>query len=261
MNDTLTFLVPAFREERTIETLLERVLAVATETVGFQKEIVVCDDGSNDQTAERVRQVAHRDPRVRLVVHAKNQGKGAAVRTALASARGSWVVIQDADLEYDPQNIVPMLALAKAGARAVYGSRFLASRHPQGMQRANWICNKLLTATANVLFQMSITDEATCYKLVRTDVLRSLDLESTGFELCPEITAKLGRRRVRIEEVPIHYSARSVAQGKKIRWTDGVKALSTLLRYRMTPDRAPALLASSPHRAREAQRSTLLFDL
>ncbi|HEY5923851.1 MAG TPA: glycosyltransferase family 2 protein [Kofleriaceae bacterium] len=233
MTDTLTFLVPAFREAATIATLLERVLAVPTEQVGFGKEVIVCDDGSDDQTADRVREVARRDPRVRIVVHARNQGKGAAVRSALANARGNWAVIQDADLEYDPQNILPMLELAKAGAQAVYGSRFLANGHPEGMCRLNWLCNKLLTLTANVLFGMSITDEATCYKLVRTDVLLSLGLESKGFELCPEITAKLGRRRIRVHEVPIHYSGRSVAQGKKIRWTDGVKAISTLWRYRL----------------------------
>lgn len=229
----LSVLIPAYQEERTIRELLDRVLAIDIESVGWDKEVIVCDDGSTDGTAELVAEVAARDPRVRLVRHPQNRGKGAAIRTALEAATGDYCLIQDADLEYQPEDYPRLLDAAAAGSDVVYGSRFLTASHPQGMALPNWLANRILTATANVLYDLGITDEATCLKVFKTDLLRSLELRCEGFEFCPEVTAKLGRRGVAISEVPVAYTARSGEQGKKVRWTDGFEAMWVLLRHRL----------------------------
>lgn len=229
----LSIIIPAFREEATIAQVLERVSSVNTQAAGFEKEIIVCDDGSTDGTAALVEACASRLGGIVLVKHARNRGKGSAIRTALERATGEFVLIQDADLEYDVDDYPAMLAAVNAGADVVYGSRFLSAAYPSGMQPANWVANRVLTTASNVLFGVGITDEATCFKVVRTDLLRSLGLTCQRFEFCPEVTAKLGLRHVRIAEVPIRYSARSVAAGKKVRWTDGVEALWVLVRHRV----------------------------
>jgi dolichol-phosphate mannosyltransferase len=229
----LSILIPAYQEEVTIGEILRRVAAVDTERLGFKKEIIVCDDGSADRTSALVEEEAARDSQIRLVKHAKNQGKGMAIRTALESARGDFVLIQDADLEYDVGDYPALLEQINRGAEVVYGSRFMAKARPDGMHGANWVANRVLTITANVLYGMSITDEATCFKVFRTDLLRSLDLECTGFEFCPEVTAKLGRRKIPIVEVPISYTARAIEEGKKVRWTDGVEAMWVLVKHRI----------------------------
>lgn len=229
----LSVLIPAYMEERTIEEVLRRVLAVDTESLGFAKEIVVCDDGSSDRTAEIVETLATEDDRVRLVRHPTNRGKGAAIRTALAAARGDYCLIQDADLEYEPDDYPRLLEAARGGADVVYGSRFLDSERPQGMKTANFIANRVLAITANLLYGLNITDEATCFKLFRTQVLRDFDLECERFEFCPEVTAKAGLAEIAVVEVPIRYSARSVAEGKKVRWTDGVEAMWVLVKNRL----------------------------
>ena len=230
----LSILIPAYGEERTIAAVLEQVVDIDTEAVGFDKEIVVCDDGSQDNTVAIVAKFAQQDPRVRLVQHEKNRGKGAAIRTALAVASGDYCLIQDADLEYEVSDYPALLEPIRThGAQVVYGSRFLANSHPTGMQPANLLANRILTITANLLYGVSITDEATCFKVVKTDLLRSLGLECEGFEFCPEVTAKLGRKRIKIAEVPIHYRARDVEDGKKVRWTDGVEAMWVLIKHRL----------------------------
>ena len=226
----LSILIPTFQEERTLGILLGRILAADTEALGFAKEIIVCDDGSTDGSAGLAEAAARADGRVLLVRHERNLGKGSAIRTALEGATGEYCIVQDADLEYDVANYGEILRAVLAGAEVVYGSRFLERRWPQGMQVANFLGNRLLTRTANLLYGLELTDEATGPKLFRTDLLRSLGLRSTGFEFCSEVTAKLGRRGVRIVEVPVRYSARRRAQGKKLRLRDGVMALWTLLR-------------------------------
>lgn len=235
----LSIIIPAYQEERTIGEVLQRVRSVDTESLGFDKEILVCDDGSTDGTVAEVDKVAATDPRVVLVRHEVNRGKGAAIRTALDAATGEYVLIQDADLEYEVDDYPALLRPLLDGAEVVYGSRFAANPHPEGMRRSNFVANRVLTTTANLLYGVHITDEATCFKVFRTDLLRALELECTGFEFCPEVTAKLGLRKVPIAEVPIQYRARTNAEGKKVRWTDGFEAMWVLLRHRLrrTPGR------------------------
>lgn len=229
----LSILIPAYQEERTLGEVLRQVGNIDTEAVGFAKEILVCDDGSTDGTVQVIQRQMAEDSRIRLVRHAQNRGKGAAIRTALAEARGDYALIQDADLEYEVSDYPALLAMVNDGADVVYGSRFLNGTRPSGMRPANYLANRILTHAANLLYGLSITDEATCFKVFRTDLLRSLELECEGFEFCPEVTAKLGRRKIAIAEVPIHYRARNIAEGKKVRWTDGVEALWVLVAERL----------------------------
>jgi glycosyltransferase involved in cell wall biosynthesis len=229
----LSILIPAYQEEATIGEILRRVTAIDTTAQGFDKEVIVCDDGSADQTYAIASKLAEADPAIHVVRHPENRGKGAAIRTALEHARGDYVLIQDADLEYEVSDYPALLAPAAAGADVVYGSRFLANPRPTGMKTANYLANRILSVTANLLYGLSITDEATCFKLFRTELLRGLELECTGFEFCPEVTAKLGRRNIKIVEVPIAYTARAIAEGKKVRWTDGVEAMWVLIKHRI----------------------------
>ncbi len=232
----LSILIPAYQEDATIAEILARVAAVDTESLGFDKQIVVCDDGSRDRTHALAvaAAAAAKDARITVVQHEKNQGKGAAIRTALAAATGDYCLVQDADLEYDVADYPALLREVNNGARVVYGSRFMANPRPTGMRTANYVANRMLTVTANLLYGMAISDEATCFKLFETKLLRELALTCTGFEFCPEVTAKLGRKKIAIVEVPISYSARAIADGKKVRWTDGVEAMWVLVKHRLS---------------------------
>jgi dolichol-phosphate mannosyltransferase len=223
----LSVIVPVFNERDHVMELIDRIRAV-----GVEKEILVVDDASTDGTQQILREkVDGQIEGVRVFYHAENQGKGCCIRTALPHATGRYTIIQDADLEYDPQDYHPILeAFEEREAAVVYGSRFLRG-WPQ-MRFANRMVNRLLAWMVRFLFKTPMTDEATCYKAFRTDVIQSIPLTCRRFEFCPEVTAKLIRRGHRIVEVPIRYEARSMAQGKKIRWTDGVAAIWTLLKYR-----------------------------
>ena len=229
----LSILIPAYMEERTIAEVLERVLAVDSESLGFEKQVIVCDDGSTDRTAAIAEEISASDDRVLVVRHEKNRGKGAAIRTALDSAQGEYCLVQDADLEYDPEDYPRLLARAAEGADIVYGSRFLEAERPEGMKTANYVANRILAISANLLYGLNLTDEATCFKLFRTEILRSFDLKCTGFEFCPEVTAKAGKAGIEIVEVPIAYQARSIEDGKKVRWTDGFEAMWVLVKNRL----------------------------
>lgn len=229
----LSIIIPAYQEAGTISQVLKQVISIDTAALGFAKEIIVCDDGSTDGTAAQVAATAAQDPRVTLICHAHNRGKGAAIRTALAHATGDFVLIQDADLEYWVDDYPALLRPLLHGAPVVYGSRFLTTSRPAGMHWTHYLANKLLTWTANALYSLNLTDEATCFKVFRADLLRKLNLTCVGFEFCPEVTAKLGLRRVPIIEVPIRYRARSHREGKKVRWTDGLQALWVLLKHRL----------------------------
>jgi dolichol-phosphate mannosyltransferase len=229
----LSVVIPAFNEERTIRLLLDRV-ALAP----YAKQIIVIDDGSTDGTAAVVEDWLAAKPAgaledVELLAHTRNQGKGAAIRTGLQIARGEVTIIQDADLEYDPQDYPALIEPICAGfADVVYGSRHLTRRRTLGPW-PNRICLRLLNVAVLVLYGVRVTDEATCYKAFRTAVLKSLDLRCQRFEFCPEVTAKLCRRGIAIREVPISYVPRTAAEGKKIGWRDGIEAFWTLLRWRV----------------------------
>jgi glycosyltransferase involved in cell wall biosynthesis len=231
----VSIVIPAYQEQATIAEVVQQVREIDLSDLAIEKEIIVVDDASTDATVAEVEAAVQGDARVRIVCHERNQGKGAAVRTALGVASGEVTLIQDADLEYSVQDYRSLLIPMLDGADAVYGSRFLRRRWPKGMHTANFIANKLLTTTANLLYGHRISDEATCFKVFRTSLLRDLDLECDGFDFCPEVTAKLGLRRVNIVEVPIRYIARSAAAGKKVRWTDGTRAMATLIRLRLSP--------------------------
>ncbi|MFH1150976.1 MAG: glycosyltransferase family 2 protein [Actinomycetota bacterium] len=224
----LSVLMPVHNEEGTVDEIIARVRAVDLGDV--EKEIVVVDDASNDATAARLE--AYRgDPDVTVVTHPTNRGKGAAIRTALSRATGDMVIIQDADLEYDPGDYPRLIApIVEGRADVVYGSRFAGS--VDNMAFPHWLANKILAWTATILFFHRVTDEATCYKVLRTDLLRSFDLSCERFEFCPEVTAKTLRGGFRLVEVPISYHARTIEAGKKIRWTDGLEAVWTLVKFR-----------------------------
>lgn len=219
----LTVLIPAYNELDTIEATIERV-----RNSPVDKEIIAIDDCSTDGTRELLARI----PGIRLVLHERNMGKGMAIRTGLMHASGDIVIIQDADLEYDPADFPAMIEPIVSGeADVVYGSRFLSAR-PK-MRLPNYVANRVLAVAASILFRARITDEATCYKAFRADLIKAIPLTCRRFEFCPEVTAKILRRGIRIKEVPIRYEARTVAEGKKIGWWDGVVALWTLVKYRL----------------------------
>ena len=225
----LSIIVTVFNEERTLRQILDRLVALP-----IDKEIIAVDDASRDSSPSILREYADRGALI-LLGHTANQGKGAAIRTGLAAARGEYTVIQDADLEYDPSDIVTMLQTARdRNAEAVFGSRIMGASSGISYRRYYW-GGRLLTLLANLLYPVRISDESTCYKMVRTDLMKSLGLTCRRFEFCPELVAKLGRRKIPIVEIPIRYSPRKIEEGKKIRWHDGAIAIWTLLKYRLLP--------------------------
>ena len=220
----LTVLVPALNEEATIRQVIERVLAVPLAT-----QVVVIDDGSTDRTPEILKEFGER---IVVVRNERPQGKGAALRKGLEKALGRVVVVQDADLEYLPEELPSVVRPILDGTESVvYGSRFTRGL-PKSMALPNKVVNVLLAWAVRLLYWRPMTDEATCYKAFRTDLVRRMDLQCTRFEFCPEVTAKAIRMGERIREVPISYTARTTLEGKKIRWTDAPHAFWTLLRYR-----------------------------
>ena len=224
----LTVIVPVYNEVGTIDRLLRRVLAAP-----YEKQVVVVDDGSTDGTTE-VLEKWEGHPQVELLQHSKNRGKGAAIRTGLELAQGRFTIIQDGDLEYDPEDYRRLIEPLLSGeAQVVYGSRYLRRK---GAPRQRWGLFRCGVAVLNVcvrlLYRARLTDEATCYKAFPTALLRAMELECERFEFCPEVTAKACRLGLTIREVAISYDARSVQAGKKIRWTDGLEAMATLWKWR-----------------------------
>jgi glycosyltransferase involved in cell wall biosynthesis len=225
----LTIIMPVFNEQDTLREILRQVRAV--ELPQFEKEILAVDDGSTDGSAEILADEARLGD-TRVLHHPTNRGKGAAVRTGIAQATGDILLIQDADLEYDPRDYPALIQPIAEGSQAVvYGSRFLGSR--QKMLFWHWLGNRLLTITTNVLFGAVLSDMETCYKAFRADVMRGIPLHSRRFELEPEITAKVLKRGYHILEVPISYRGRDFHQGKKISWRDAPVAFWTLIKYRL----------------------------
>jgi dolichol-phosphate mannosyltransferase len=232
----LSVIVPAYNEEDTIVEAVRRAIdadvkvRIDGRSERVEKEIIVVDDASTDATLERLGDLESNQ--VVILKHARNRGKGAAIRTALERATGDVVIIHDADLEYDPNDFGKLVEPIFAGqAEVVYGTRFRGGR-PPGMRLSNWVANRILRGVANLLFGGRISDEATCYKALRRDLTSSLGLSCERFEFCPEVTAKLLRRGIAIGEVPISYKARGARSGKKIGYKDALEAVWTLVKYR-----------------------------
>ena len=226
---TLSVLIPVYNEKATVLQLLD---AVQQAPLDLDKELVVVDDGSTDGTRDILRALDR--PGVRVILHAQNRGKGAAIRTALESATGDFVIIQDADLEYDPNDYGAMTGpLVDGRADVVYGSRFLGGPH-RVLLFWHYFGNILFTLLANVLYNINLSDMGTCYKAFRRTVLEGTPLRSERFGIEAELTAKFCKKRLRIYEVPISYSGRTYEEGKKITWKDGFAYLGALLRYRVT---------------------------
>lgn len=221
---SISVIIPAFNEQATIGDLLKKVISV-----NIHKEIIVVDDGSTDQTAQIVRKFP-----VKLIQHKVNRGKGAAIRTGLMEAKMDVVVIQDADLEYDPEDYHIMMVPFRYGFDAVYGSRRLNVYNNPFSSWLFYMGGNALTYLTNVLFGLKLTDSSTCYKIVRRDIIQNLGLTCERFEFCPELTSKLAKKGVRIFEVPIRYYPRSHDEGKKIGWKDGVEAAKTLLKEKFS---------------------------
>jgi len=221
----LSIIIPVYNEKANIAAVID-----AVKTVDLPKEIIVVDDGSTDGTSEILESYKD-DETIRIHSSVLNFGKGTAIRVGLKYVTGDIVVIQDADLEYDPQQIPELIKpIAEDKADVVYGSRFKGSI--KGMKFANWLANRILVIAANVLYRAGISDEATCYKAFRADIIKSLQLKCTRFEFCPEVTAKVRKRGIPIHEIPIHYTGRTVAEGKKVTWKDGFEAIWVLIKYR-----------------------------
>jgi glycosyltransferase involved in cell wall biosynthesis len=229
----LTIIIPVYNEKTTVEEILRRVQAAPTP--GFDKEIIVVDDGSSDGSGELLERLS-REQGFRLLRHPRNRGKGAAVKTALAQASGDLVLIQDADLEYDPADYVRLLAVSGPDAPVVYGSRYLGRFG--GASTLYGLGGRLLTRFMNLLFGTSLTDINTCYKLFRTDVIKGLDLQADGFEFCEEATAKALRAGYAIKEAPISYNPRKKSEGKKIRLRHGLRSFWTIVKYRLGKQRS-----------------------
>jgi len=224
----LSVIVPVFNERTTLVEVIRRMRTVELPD-GIDREIIIVDDGSTDGTRDVLRQLG--DSTVRVLHHDGNYGKGAAVRTGLKVASGDYVLIQDADLEYDPEDWPKMIAPVQRGrAAVVYGSRFTGER--RNMLFLHWVGNRVLSLVTNVLYNTTLSDMETCYKLVDRSLMLELDLRSKRFDIEPEITAKILKRRIRIYEVPISYMGREFDEGKKITWRDGFAALWTLAKFR-----------------------------
>jgi dolichol-phosphate mannosyltransferase len=225
----LSIVVPVYNESRTVAEVIDRLLAI---DLPAPREILVVNDGSTDGTREVLDRLAAR-PELRIIHAAKNGGKGSAIRTGFAQASGTIVAIQDADLELDPAQLALLVQPILDGRTGVvYGSRFLAGRPD-----APWLsifANQVLTGVTNVLFGGRLTDMETCYKVMTTDIARGLRLECNRFDIEPEISAKLLRDGHAILELPVRFEPRSRAQGKKIGWRDGVRAIQVLIKYRLT---------------------------
>jgi glycosyltransferase involved in cell wall biosynthesis len=227
----LSVVIPVFNEAQTIAHIVERV-----NQVGVDKEIVIVDDFSTDGTREALAGIAALHPNVTVLHHDRNMGKGRALRTGFAAARGEYVIIQDADLEYDPADYAKLLhPLEKGKADAVFGSRFAGIQEHRMLYFWHSVGNKLLTLLSNMATDLNLTDMETCYKVFRRELIQSIQLEEDRFGFEPEITAKLAKVGARIYEVGIAYHGRTYAEGKKIGMKDGFRALWCILKYRLKP--------------------------
>lgn len=236
----LSILIPAYNESATIVQLLDKVKSVPLEDKGIEKEIIVVDDCSRDNTNELVRNIKG----ITLISHTKNKGKGGAIKTGIRYATGDIIIVQDADLEYNPDEYYSLISpIIEKKAKVVYGSRFLSrqqkrrnnlflKKHIRSYLMA-YLGGRIITLFTNILFGTGITDEPTCYKVFRSDVIKSIRIRGNRFDWEPEVTAKIAKRGIKIHEVPISYYPRTMEEGKHIRWQDGFEAIWTLFKYRI----------------------------
>jgi glycosyltransferase involved in cell wall biosynthesis len=232
----LTVIVPVYNERHVVETSLKRLLALESPLIS-SLEVIVVDDCSKDGSWDVLQRVAAADPRVVLIRHDSNQGKGAALRTGIARASGDITIVHDADLEYNPEDIPALLVpFAQEGADAVYGSRYISAAYRRALMHRHTMINKALTSLSNWLTDLNLSDIETCYKAINTTLLKSVPIRSSDFRFEVEITFKLAKRRARVFEVPIRYLPRTYEEGKKIRARDGLLAIVAMLRFWLIDD-------------------------
>lgn len=230
---TLSVLMPVYNEARTLRTIVEQVFASPVAELGLEIELVAVDDGSKDGSREILADLADSDSRIRVFHQDRNRGKGAAIRRAIGECTGDIAIVQDSDLEYDPKDYPRVLGpILEGHADAVFGSRFAASEQRAVLLFWHSLANRFLTFVTNALNNINLTDMETCYKAVRTDILKQIPLKSNRFGIEPELTTRLAQWNARIYEVPVSYHGRSYAEGKNIGWKDGVQALWLLFKYR-----------------------------
>lgn len=223
----LSVIIPVYNEKNTIRELLSRVKSVD----GIDMEIIIVDDASKDGTTDILKEMEAENPDVKFIYKPENKGKGDTLKLGFQNSTGDYVIVQDADLEYDPNDYKKLIrALEEEGVDVVYGSRF--SGNYEDMSNLHYFGNKMLTLITNILFGVMLTDMETCYKLMPGEFVRSIDIKSPRFDFEPEITAKILKHKLRIREVPISYKGRTHSEGKKITWKDGIAAVSTLIKFK-----------------------------
>lgn len=226
----VSIIVPVFNEINTLDAILKKIEDAPF--CGLEKEIILVDDMSVDGTREHLKEL---EDKYKILYHGKNQGKGAAIRTAMTQMTGDIMVIQDADLEYDPVDYQELLQLIiEDKADVVYGSRLTGAKPSRSFMFTHWLGNKVLTLTTNILYGATLTDMETCYKAFKTEFLQGITIKSNRFDFEPEITAKVLKKGARLYELPISYYGREYAEGKKITWVDGFHALWALVKFRFT---------------------------
>ena len=232
----LTVLMPVYNERNTLAEIVSRVLEQRINGID-SLELVIVDDASTDGSAEIIEQLADIHRQIKPIFQQKNRGKGAAIRAAIEFASGDIAVIQDADLEYDPSDYRVVLApILQGDADVVYGSRFIKKKVGRDLYSKHVLGNRFLTFLSNRFTNLNLTDMETCYKAFRLQILKTVPLRSNRFGIEPEITAKIARRKLRLHEVPISYHARTYAEGKKIKWKDGIAAIYVILKYWLIDD-------------------------
>lgn len=227
----LSVIIPVYNEAKTIISSVDKVKKASIH--GIKKQIIIVDDGSTDGTAAVLKKLLQKDKSLKVVFKPENGGKGTAIREGVKYATGDFTIIQDADLEYDPEDYALLLEpILRGSADVVYGSRFLGTH--RSFLFLNYVANKILTLVTNILYNNTLTDMETCYKLFKTPIIKGMKLKSSRFEIEPEITAKVLKNKYKIYEVPIHFYGRGYDEGKKIKAIDGFKALWALIKYRFT---------------------------
>jgi len=225
---TLSIIIPSYNEEKTIGEIIEKIQHVE---IPLKKEIIVVDE-SYDSTPEVVKNLMKKYSNIKLIHREQKTGKGYAVRIGLKYANGDIILIQDADLEYDPSDYKKLIQpILEGKSMVVYGSRALNKKNKKSYF-SFWLGGKIITIFTNILYRSHITDVTTCYKVFRSDIIKNLKLERNGFEFCPEVTSKILKQGIKIIEVPIKYNPRKIEEGKKVKWKDGIINLITLLKYR-----------------------------